>query len=148
MFGHIAQDQPRPAKDMGLVQDCDVIGQGLEVYHGDRVASVGVHGKMLKGLGPDFSVVTAPCDQKHLQILKMFAAIFPFACVVVSTRHSVISANGQLHLLDRCQIGRDILAPGGHLERHLGNSFVIAGLGLQPGCRVSDIGGHHGLVPD
>jgi hypothetical protein len=52
------------------------------------VASAVLHGKMLKGFVPDISVVTAPCDQKHLQILKMFAAIFPFGCIVVSTRHS------------------------------------------------------------
>jgi hypothetical protein len=90
MFGHIAQYQPRPAKDMGLVKDGDIIGQGLEAYHGHRVASAGVHGKMLKGLGPDISAGTARCGGKHLQDLKMFAAIFPFAWVVVSTRHSAI----------------------------------------------------------
>jgi hypothetical protein len=60
MFGHIAQYQPRPAKDMGLVQDGDIIGQGLEVYHVHRVASVGRYGKMLNGLGPDISIATAP----------------------------------------------------------------------------------------
>ena len=45
-----------------------------------------MHGKMLNGLGPDISVVTAPCDQKHLQILKMFAAIFQFG-EFMSCRH-------------------------------------------------------------
>ena len=60
--------------------------QGLHFRHD-------VPGKMLKWLGPDISAVTARCGGKHLQDLKMFAAIFPFACVVVSTRHSVISAN-------------------------------------------------------
>jgi hypothetical protein len=57
------------------------------------VASAVAHGKMLKAFGPDISAATAPFDQKHLQILKMFAANFPFACVVVSTRHSVISSD-------------------------------------------------------
>ena len=88
MLGHIAKDQPRPAKDMGLVKDGDIIGQGLEVYHGHRVASAGVHGKVLNWIKRDFSAATAPCDRKLLQILKMFAAIFPFGCIVVSTRHS------------------------------------------------------------
>ena len=36
-----------------------------------------------------------PSAYQLLQILKMFAAIFPFACVVVSTRHSVIRSNGK-----------------------------------------------------
>ena len=57
---------------MGLVEDCDIVGQGLEAYHGHRVASVVAQGKMLNGLGSDISVATAPSDQKHLQILKMF----------------------------------------------------------------------------
>jgi hypothetical protein len=35
------------------------------------VASAGLHGKMLKGFVPDISVVTAPCDRKLPQILKM-----------------------------------------------------------------------------
>ena len=93
MFCHIGQNQPRPAKDMGLVKDGEIIGQGLEVYHGHRVASVLAQGKMLNGLGLDISAATAPCDQKHLLNLKMFAANFLFACVVVSTRHSVISSD-------------------------------------------------------
>jgi hypothetical protein len=55
------------------------------------VASAGLHGKMLKGLVPDISVVTAPCDRKHLQILKMFAAIFPFIslCRVDTTQRDL-----------------------------------------------------------
>ena len=40
---------------MGLVQDCDVIGQGLEAYHGHRVASECVHGKVLNWIKRDFS---------------------------------------------------------------------------------------------
>ena len=80
---------------MGLVQDHDIIGQGLEAYHGHRVASDVAQGKMMKELGPDISVGTARCGGKHLQDLKMFAAIFPFAWVVVSTRHSAISSKGQ-----------------------------------------------------
>jgi hypothetical protein len=75
---------------MGLVQDGDVFGQGFEAYHVCRLASVLAQGKMLKGLGPDISAGTARCGGKHLQDLKMFAAIFPFAWVVVSTRHSAI----------------------------------------------------------
>ena len=78
---------------MGLVKDGEIIGQGLEVYHGHRVASVLAQGKMLNGLGLDISAGTMQYGEKHLQILKMFAANFPFACVVVSTRHSVISSD-------------------------------------------------------
>ena len=93
MLGPIAQDQPRPTIGMGLVKDGDIIGQRLEAYHVCRVALVVAHGKMLNGLRPGISAATAPFDQKHLQILKMFAANFLFACVVVSTRHSVISSD-------------------------------------------------------
>ena len=95
MLGHIAKDQPRPAKDMGLVKDGDIIGQGLEVYHGHRVASAGVHGKVLNWIKRDFSAATAPCDRKLLQILKMFAASFLFVCGVEPTRHSAISSKRQ-----------------------------------------------------
>jgi hypothetical protein len=45
---------------MGLIQDCDIIGQGLEAYHGHRVASAGVHGKILNRTTLLFSAVTAP----------------------------------------------------------------------------------------
>jgi hypothetical protein len=97
LLGNIGQNQPRPAKDLGLVQDCDIIGQGLEAYHVCRVASVLAQGKILNRTTPHFSAVTARffslvslCrvdttqrDQfersatdvfgvKHLQILKMF----------------------------------------------------------------------------
>jgi hypothetical protein len=44
---------------MGLVQDCDVIGQGFEPYHRHRVASAGVHGKILNWIKSDF-VATGP----------------------------------------------------------------------------------------
>ena len=54
MFGYIGHNQPRPTKDMGLVQDGDVFGQGFEAYHVCRVASAGVRSKMLNGLGLDF----------------------------------------------------------------------------------------------
>ena len=85
MFCHIGQNQPRPAKDMGLVKDGDIIGQGLEVYHGHRVASVLAQGKMLNGLGLDISAGTMQYGEKHLQNLKMFAAIFPL--LALSCRH-------------------------------------------------------------
>ena len=59
MLGPIAQDQPRPAKDVGLVEDSDVIGQRLEAYHVCRVASVVAHGKILNWIKSDF-VATGP----------------------------------------------------------------------------------------
>jgi hypothetical protein len=40
---------------MGLVKDGDVIGQGLEAYHGHRVASAGVHGKIHKWISENIS---------------------------------------------------------------------------------------------
>ena len=86
MFGHIGHNQPRPAKDMGLVQDGDFIGQRLEAYHVCRVASAVAHGKILNRTTPHFSAATAPLGVKHLQDLKMFAATFQFGGVL-SCRH-------------------------------------------------------------
>ena len=76
---------------MGLVQDCDIIGQGLEAYHVCRVASVLAQGKMLNGLGPDISAGTMQYGEKHLQNLKMFAAIFPL--LALSCLHDNVSSN-------------------------------------------------------
>ncbi len=59
LLGHVGQNQPRPAKDMGLVKDGDIIGQGLEAYHGHRVASVVAQGKIYKWIKSDF-VATGP----------------------------------------------------------------------------------------
>jgi hypothetical protein len=55
------------------------------------VASAVAQGKMLNGLGLDFSAATAPCDRKLLQILKMFAAIFQFVpfCRVDTTQRDL-----------------------------------------------------------
>ena len=47
-----------------LVEDCDVIGQGLEAYHGHRVASVGRYGKILNRVRRDF------CRQLLLNIFR------------------------------------------------------------------------------
>mgnify|MGYP000031096833 CR=1 FL=1 len=41
-----------------------------------------------------------------------------------------------------------VFAAGGHLEGHLGDGLVIAGVGLEPCGGVGDIGGKAGLVPD
>jgi hypothetical protein len=41
---------------MGLVEDRQIIWQGLEVYHGCRLASALKQGKSLNGIKWDFSV--------------------------------------------------------------------------------------------
>ena len=69
MFGHIGQNQPRPAKDMGLVQDGDIIAQGLEAYHGHRVASAGVQGKILNRPPMNFPHRRCPMDLHTLRLV-------------------------------------------------------------------------------
>ena len=48
---------------------------------------------------------------------------------------------------DRSEVGRDILAASGQFEGHLGMGAVLAGLLLEPGGGIDDIGRDRGRIP-